>query len=92
MTMNPSNIIPMVIESSARGERAFDIYSLLLKERIVFLGGPIDGDVANLVVYLASPMGAYVAGEVITADGAQHLGKGALDMMPELKAVRRGRP
>ena len=38
MTTNPSNIIPMVIEQNARGERAFDIYSLLLKERIVFLG------------------------------------------------------
>jgi ATP-dependent Clp protease protease subunit len=40
----------MVIESGARGERAFDIYSLLLKERIVFLGGPIDDNVANLVI------------------------------------------
>ena len=38
--MNPSNIIPMVIETSPRGERAFDIYSLLLKERIIFLGTP----------------------------------------------------
>lgn len=44
------NIIPMVIESSARGERAFDIYSLLLKERIVFLGSPIDDHIANLIV------------------------------------------
>ena len=39
----PQNIIPMVIESSPRGERAFDIYSLLLKERIVFLGTPHPG-------------------------------------------------
>ena len=44
------NIIPMVIESGARGERAFDIYSLLLKERIVFLGTPINDQVANLIV------------------------------------------
>ena len=44
------NIIPMVIESGARGERAFDIYSLLLKERIIFLGTPIVDHVANLVV------------------------------------------
>jgi ATP-dependent Clp protease protease subunit len=44
------NIIPMVIESSARGERAFDIYSLLLKERIVFLGTPINDQVANLII------------------------------------------
>ncbi|MBI4294835.1 MAG: ATP-dependent Clp endopeptidase proteolytic subunit ClpP [Chloroflexi bacterium] len=46
----PKNIIPMVIESSARGERAFDIYSLLLKERIVFLGTPINDQIANLIV------------------------------------------
>jgi ATP-dependent Clp protease protease subunit len=46
----PSNIIPMVIESSPRGERAFDIYSLLLKERIVFLGTPIADPIANLII------------------------------------------
>lgn len=46
----PKNVIPMVIESSSRGERAFDIYSLLLKERIVFLGTPINDQVANLVI------------------------------------------
>ena len=46
----PRDIIPMVIESGARGERAFDIYSLLLRERIVFLGTPISDQVANLVV------------------------------------------
>ncbi len=40
----------MVVEKSSLGERAYDIYSRLLKERIVFLGGPIDGDVANLVI------------------------------------------
>ncbi|MGC8855370.1 MAG: ATP-dependent Clp protease proteolytic subunit [Anaerolineae bacterium] len=44
------NVIPMVIESSGRGERAYDIYSLLLKERIVFLGTPIDDQIANLIV------------------------------------------
>lgn len=43
-------MIPTVIESSGRGERAFDIYSRLLRERIVFLGQAIDSDVANLVV------------------------------------------
>lgn len=43
-------VIPMVIESGARGERAFDIYSLLLKERIVFLGTPIDDNVANVII------------------------------------------
>ena len=45
-----SMLIPMVIEKSQFGERAYDIYSRLLKERIVFLGGPIDDDVANLVI------------------------------------------
>ncbi len=47
---NFSNVIPMVIESSGRGERAYDIYSLLLKERIIFLGTPIDDQVANVIV------------------------------------------
>jgi ATP-dependent Clp protease protease subunit len=45
-----SSLIPMVIETTGRGERAYDIYSLLLKERIVFLGTPINDQVANLVV------------------------------------------
>jgi ATP-dependent Clp protease protease subunit len=47
-TMNQN--IPFVIETSGRGERAYDIYSRLLKDRIIFLGGGIDDDVANLVV------------------------------------------
>jgi len=46
----PRAIVPMVIEQTGRGERAFDIFSLLLKERIVFLGTPIDDQVANLIV------------------------------------------
>jgi ATP-dependent Clp protease, protease subunit len=44
------NVVPMVIETSARGERAYDIFSLLLKERIIFLGTPIDDQIANLIV------------------------------------------
>ncbi|MBN1401007.1 MAG: ATP-dependent Clp protease proteolytic subunit [Anaerolineae bacterium] len=48
--MQPQALIPMVIESTGRGERAYDIFSLLLKERIVFLGTPIDDNVANLIV------------------------------------------
>jgi ATP-dependent Clp protease protease subunit len=44
------NVIPMVVESGARGERAYDIYSLLLKERIVFLGTPIDDHVSNAII------------------------------------------
>ena len=43
-------LVPMVVEQSARGERAYDIYSRLLKERIIFLVGPVDDNVANLVV------------------------------------------
>ena len=46
----PQNVIPMVIETGARGERAFDIYSLLLKERIIFLGTPINDQIANLII------------------------------------------
>ena len=44
------NLVPMVIEKDGRGERAFDIYSRLLKERIVFLGTAIDDIVANLII------------------------------------------
>ncbi len=43
-------LVPMVVEQSARGERAYDIYSRLLKDRIIFIGTPIDDDVANLVI------------------------------------------
>lgn len=48
--MSLNSLIPMVVESTGRGERAYDIYSLLLKERIVFLGTAIDDNVANVVV------------------------------------------
>jgi len=44
------HLVPMVVEQTARGERAFDIFSRLLKERIVFVGGPIDDNLANLVI------------------------------------------
>ncbi|MBI3942447.1 MAG: ATP-dependent Clp protease proteolytic subunit [Chloroflexi bacterium] len=46
----PQSVIPMVIESSGRGERAYDIFSLLLKERVVFLGTGIDDQISNLIV------------------------------------------
>lgn len=49
--MNPyATLVPMVVENTSRGERSYDIYSMLLKERIVFLGTPIDDQVANLVI------------------------------------------
>jgi ATP-dependent Clp protease, protease subunit len=48
--MEPRDIIPMVVENTGRGERAYDIFSLLLRNRIIFLGTPIDDHVANLVI------------------------------------------
>jgi ATP-dependent Clp protease protease subunit len=48
--MDPRAVIPYVVESTGRGERVYDIYSLLMKERIVFLGTPIDDQVANVIV------------------------------------------
>ncbi len=48
--MKPEMIVPYVVEQSPRGERAFDIFSLLLKERIIFLGTPIDDQIANLII------------------------------------------
>jgi len=50
MNNQPMNVIPMVIETGARGERAFDIYSLLLRERIIMLGMPINDQVANVII------------------------------------------
>src|SRR5436190_23274757 len=43
-------LVPMVVEQTSRGERAFDIYSRLLKENIIFLGTPVDDNVANLII------------------------------------------
>ncbi|MBP6868617.1 MAG: ATP-dependent Clp endopeptidase proteolytic subunit ClpP [Candidatus Pacebacteria bacterium] len=50
LSAKSSMLVPMVVEKTQFGERAYDIYSRLLKERIVFLGGPIDDDVANLII------------------------------------------
>jgi ATP-dependent Clp protease protease subunit len=50
MTIRNLNLVPMVVEQTSRGERAYDIYSRLLKERVIFLVGPIDDHIANLVV------------------------------------------
>ena len=44
------NLVPMVVEQTARGERAYDIYSRLLKERVVFIVGPVEDNMANLIV------------------------------------------
>ena len=48
--MTSMNLVPMVVEQSSRGERAYDIYSRLLKERVIFLVGPVEDNMANLVV------------------------------------------
>ncbi len=50
MTIENNMLVPMVVEQSSRGERAYDIYSRLLKERIIFLGTPIDDNVASLII------------------------------------------
>ena len=50
MTPTALNLVPMVVEQTARGERAYDIYSRLLKERVIFIVGPIEDHMANLVV------------------------------------------
>src|SRR5919197_6232810 len=48
--MGNSLLVPMVVEQTSRGERAFDIYSRLLRENIIFLGTPIDDNIANLII------------------------------------------
>ena len=50
MSIKGLNLVPMVVEQTSRGERAYDIYSRLLKDRVIFIVGPIDDNVANLVV------------------------------------------
>ena len=50
MAVTPHDVVPMVIETTPRGERAYDIYSLLVKERIVFLGTPIVDQIANTII------------------------------------------
>jgi ATP-dependent Clp protease protease subunit len=50
MSRTMSNLVPMVVEQTGRGERAYDIYSRLLKDRIVFLGHPVNDDIANLII------------------------------------------
>ena len=48
--MTTNQLVPMVVEQTGRGERAYDIFSRLLKERIVFIGTPIDDSIASLVI------------------------------------------
>jgi ATP-dependent Clp protease protease subunit len=81
-----SSLVPMVLEQTARGERSFDIYSRLLNERIVFIGQPIDDDLANLVVaqllHLESDdPGKDVSVYVNSPGGSLHAGLAIYDTM-----------
>ena len=89
--MNPQSLIPMVIETSGRGERAYDIYSLLLKERIVFLGTPISDQVANVIVaqllYLDGQDPDRLIRMYINSPGGQiYAGMAIYDTMQQLSA------
>jgi ATP-dependent Clp protease protease subunit len=88
---NPQALIPMVIETSGRGERAYDIYSLLLKERIVFLGTPISDQVANVIVaqllYLDGQDPERLIRMYINSPGGQiYAGMAIYDTMQQLSA------
>lgn len=87
----PQSLIPMVIETSGRGERAYDIYSLLLKERIVFLGTPISDQVANVIVaqllYLDGQDPEKMIRMYINSPGGQiYAGLAIYDTMQQLSA------
>ena len=87
----PTSLIPMVIETSGRGERAYDIYSLLLKERIIMLGTPINDQIANLIVaqllYLDSQDSERPIRLYINSPGGQvYAGMAIYDTMQQIKA------
>jgi ATP-dependent Clp protease, protease subunit len=89
--MPVSNIIPMVIDNNGRGERAYDIYSLLLKERIIFLGTGIDDSVANLIVaqllYLNSTdQKAQISLYINSPGGSVYAGLAIYDAMQMIQA------
>jgi ATP-dependent Clp protease protease subunit len=86
----PTSLVPMVIETTGRGERAYDIYSLLLKERIIVLGTPITDQIANLIVaqllYLAreddsKPIQMYIN----SPGGMVYAGMAIYDTMQQVK-------
>ncbi|HIK18590.1 MAG TPA: ATP-dependent Clp endopeptidase proteolytic subunit ClpP [Leptolyngbyaceae cyanobacterium M33_DOE_097] len=83
-------MIPTVIEQSGRGERAFDIYSRLLRERIVFLGQPVDSDIANLIVAQLLFLDAEDSEKDIylyinSPGGSVHSGMGIYDTMKHIR-------
>ena len=87
----PTSLVPMVIDSSSRGERAYDIFSLLLKERIIMLGTPINDQIANLIVaqllYLESQDPEAPIRLYINSPGGQvYSGMAIYDTMQQIKA------
>ncbi len=85
-----SNFIPMVIDQSSRGERAYDIFSLLLKERIIFLGSAIDDQVANVIVaqllYLNSQNNTQIDMYIQSPGGSVYGGLAIYDAMQTISA------
>jgi ATP-dependent Clp protease, protease subunit len=90
VTVSDSYLVPMVIEQTPRGERSFDIYSRLLKERIIFIGTPIDDAIANLVIaqllFLESEdPDADIHLYINSPGGSVSAGLGMYDMMQYIK-------
>ena len=86
----PTSLVPMVVESTGRGERAYDIFSLLLKERIIILGTPINDQIANLIVaqllWLASEDDSKPIRMYINSPGGQvYAGMAIYDTMQYVK-------
>lgn len=86
----PTSLVPMVVESTGRGERAYDIFSLLLKERIIILGTPINDQIANLVVaqllWLASEDDSKPIRMYINSPGGQvYAGMAIYDTMQQVE-------
>jgi len=86
----PTSLVPMVIETDGRGERAYDIYSLLLKERIIMLGTPINDQIANLIVaqllYLAREDNTKPIRMYINSPGGQvYAGMAIYDTMQQVE-------
>ena len=84
-------MIPMVIDQSARGERSYDIFSLLLKERIIMLGQPIESQISNLIVaqllFLErEDSGRRIQMYVNSTGGAIYAGMGIYDTMKAIQA------
>src|SRR4028119_1488642 len=88
-------LVPMVIERSSRGERSFDIYSRLLNERIVFVGSPIDDQIANLVVAQllhleSSDPDKDISLYINSPGGSVYAGFASYDTMPLIQPDRSG--